>query len=208
MAEYHKYVFNIEKREFVGKFEEMYQAEKEKYFDSWHQEDMRTLSKKICLDILEQYSFSRILDMGCGKGAFTHLIKKYNNEVTGIDISETALKYARERYPDINFIIADLTINGWDNFPIFKEKNFDCIVIMELISYLENWKDMIRKLSTMTEYMLISLFIPENPIGFVKSREELLEVFKKFFNCIEEIDIVNRKTIVLFGSSKNGNKGD
>lgn len=34
MAEYHSYVFDQEKRDFVGKFEEMYQAGVEKGFDS------------------------------------------------------------------------------------------------------------------------------------------------------------------------------
>ncbi|HMB44519.1 MAG TPA: hypothetical protein VKL21_01725 [Candidatus Methanoperedens sp.] len=64
MAEYHKYVFDAEKREFAGKFEEMYKAEK-------------------------------------------------------------------ERYPDINFNVADQTSDGWDDHPIFKDKNYDCIVTMD-----------------------------------------------------------------------------
>jgi hypothetical protein len=77
----------------------MYKAEKDKYFDSWHQEDMRTLNKKICINILD-------------------------------------------------------------------------------------------------------------PIGFLKSMEELVNIFNTYFNSIEEINLVNTKTIILFGSSKYKNKGD
>jgi len=46
MARYHKYVFDADKREFVGSFEEMYQNEKVDNFDSWHQEDSRKLQRK------------------------------------------------------------------------------------------------------------------------------------------------------------------
>ena len=45
MADYHKFVFDIKHRKFVGKFEEMYASEKEQIFDSWHQEDSRFIAK-------------------------------------------------------------------------------------------------------------------------------------------------------------------
>ena len=36
---YHKYVFDAESRQFVGEFEEMYQAEDKEQYDSWFQDD-------------------------------------------------------------------------------------------------------------------------------------------------------------------------
>ena len=72
MADYHKHVFNTKDRTFVGWFEEMYQQEKDSSFDSWHQEDSRQLNRKIALEILSEYNFNRILDIGTGKGALTH----------------------------------------------------------------------------------------------------------------------------------------
>jgi ubiquinone/menaquinone biosynthesis C-methylase UbiE len=114
MAKYHKYVFDIENRRFVGQFEKMYQAELRDKFDSWHQDDTRQLQRKIDLLILEQYNFKTIIDIGCGKGTFTHLFKKKNNYVLGIDISETAIKIARERYPDIDFLSCNISnINNY-----------------------------------------------------------------------------------------------
>ena len=116
MAKYHKYVFDTENRKFIGKFEEMYQNESKEIFDSWHQEDSRQIQRRFDLAVLEDYNFQSIVDVGCGKGAFTHLFKKKNNVVIGIDISKTAIKIAKERYPDIDFICIDiLKISDFDN---------------------------------------------------------------------------------------------
>jgi len=108
MQPYHKYVFDTEKRQFIGQFEEMYQAEDSEGFDSWFEQDLRHLRKKISYAILSAYNFSRILDVGCGKGTFTHLLKKHNNQVVGIDVSETAIRKARESFPDIDFRCGDI----------------------------------------------------------------------------------------------------
>ena len=43
MAKYHKYVFDVNDKKFVGNFEEMYQKESEENFDSWHQDDSRQI---------------------------------------------------------------------------------------------------------------------------------------------------------------------
>jgi len=114
MAKYHKYVFDIEKRKFIGAFEEMYQNETIEIFDSWHQDDTRQLQRKIDLAILEDYNFNKIIDIGCGKGCLTHMLKKKNNTFIGVDISPTAIKFAKERYPDIEFICLD--VNNVNNY--------------------------------------------------------------------------------------------
>ena len=76
MAKYHKYVFDLKRRKFIGDFDKMYQNESKENFDSWHQDDTRQLQRKIDLSILEDYNFTSILDIGCGKGSLTHILKK------------------------------------------------------------------------------------------------------------------------------------
>ncbi len=83
---YHDFVFDIKQRKFVGKFEEMYQQEDLQAFDSWYQEDTTHITKRLAFCLLEQYNFNNILDVGCGKGAFTHLLKKSNNSAKGCDL--------------------------------------------------------------------------------------------------------------------------
>lgn len=132
MVEYHPYVFDTVGRRFVGRFEEMYQAEREKGFDSWQQDDLRPVDLRICLDILGQYNYSRILDVGCGKGAFTQHLKKVNNEVVALDLSQTAVQRARSRYPDILFEQADVSKPNW--FTVVG--GYDLVVCLEVLSYI------------------------------------------------------------------------
>lgn len=120
MAKYHKYVFNLENRKFVGDFETMYENESKENFDSWHQDDTRQLQRKIDLALLEDYNFNKILDIGCGKGSLTHMLKKKNNYVLGIDISQTVIDVASQRYPDIDFVCSD--VNNSINYTHLIEK--------------------------------------------------------------------------------------
>jgi len=200
MAEYHSYVFDQEKRAFVGKFEEMYKAEVEKGFDSWHQDDLRHIERQICLNMLAWYNFNHILDVGCGKGMFTQFLKKQNNYVLGIDLSESALRVARTRFPDIQFKEADITSNDWiDNF---LRGGVDLIVCLETLSYIENWRNLIETFSKIGKHLIITLFIPENPIGYVKSFAQLSGVVEKHFDIEEDIRLMNRNKIILFGKSR------
>lgn len=73
---YHKFVFDKDKRKFLGEFEGMYKSEEQEGFDSWNISNLSILSRRIHLEIINSYNFNSILDFGCGKGALTHLLKK------------------------------------------------------------------------------------------------------------------------------------
>src|SRR5712671_6877920 len=103
MAKYHKYVFDTEARQMVGRFEEMYAAEDRDGFDSWHSYDVRQLRLRLPLVFLADYNFSNVLDVGCGKGAAAQFLKRQNNRVLGIDMSPTAVAKAQATFPDIEF---------------------------------------------------------------------------------------------------------
>src|SRR4030042_4710023 len=200
MAGYHKYVFDQENERVVGKFEEMYQAEDVENFDSWHQDDMRLLTKQISLVLLNRYNFNNVLDVGCGKGAFTHLLKKENNQVTGIDVSKTAIKRAKAKFADISFNCVDLTKDAFKKMPFFS-KQYDLIVFMEVLSYLPNWSDVIKEFSQIGDYILITLDIPENPIGYVKSKESLKSVVQRYYVIIDELYLFRFRKTILFCKS-------
>lgn len=207
MAKYHKYVFDIENRKFVGNFELMYQNESKENFDSWHQDDTRQLQRKIDLAILEDYNFKKTLDIGCGKGSLTHFLKKKNSQVIGIDISKTAIDIATERFQDIDFVATD--VNDLKKFQEFIESygTFDLIFTSEVFSYIENWQKLLCELSQITEYFMISLYIPENPIGFVKSEKDLIEEVEKYFNIIEHISLNTTSFVIVFAKRKNTQNG-
>lgn len=199
MSKYHKYVFDLENRKFIGNFEVMYQNEKKENFDSWHQDDSRQLQRRIDLAILEDYNFNKIIDIGCGKGAFTHLLKKKNNNVLGIDISETAINIAKKRFPDIDFLVAD--INKVENFSKIIESwggEVNLVFTSEVLSYIDNWRELLYEISQNCEYFMISLYIPNNPIGFIKNDSELIDEIQKIFNIVEHIKLNKTNFTIIF----------
>lgn len=202
MAKYHKYVFDLENRKFVGDFETMYQNETKENFDSWHQDDTRQLQRKIDLAILEDYNFHKVLDIGCGKGSLTHMLKKTNNQVLGVDISQTAIDIANERFPDIDFICLD--VNDISNYThlIDNMGGVNLVFTSEVLSYIQNWKELLNEISKTTDYFMISLYIPDNPIGFIKSEEDLVSEISKSFGIIEYISLNTTNFVVIFAKGK------
>ena len=196
---YHKFVFDKEKRKFIGEFEEMYKSETVEGFDSWNISDLSILAKRIHLEIINSYNFNSILDFGCGKGAFTHLLNKRNNKIMGLDISKTAIDKARNTYS--KKIIFD-TING-NNFSQaishFGNK-IDLTICLETLSYIKNWREVIKDISSFSKYFYVSLYIPENPIGFVFSNSTLIEELNIYYNTVEKI-IYNDENIFFLGKN-------
>jgi len=82
-------------------------------------------------------SSGKALDIGCGcTGRFIDLLKENSFEVTGLDISAEMLVLARQNYPEINFIHADICqydlaekynfITAWDSIwhiPLSEQRN-------------------------------------------------------------------------------------
>jgi len=205
MEKYHKYVFDKDNHCFVGKFEEMYRQESIECFDSWHQEDHRQIQRIIDLDILGEYNFNTIVDIGCGKGSFTHLLKKRNNRVIGVDISPTVIEIAKERYHDIEFVCDDIaTTAAFSAFcnKINNNSEIDLVFMSEVMSYLECWQEIIASIAEYSKYILVSLYIPEDPIGYVKSEDHLIRELNNFFETVEWITLRNRRVTIFLGRSR------
>lgn len=66
----------------------------------------------------------RVLDLGCGEGHLTEVIRKLNpeHEVFGLDYAISAIDYAVKHFPDIDFIVAD----GYK--PPYEDSFFDVVV--------------------------------------------------------------------------------
>ena len=75
----------------------------------------------------------KILDCACGAG-YGSFILSLQNEVTGIDLSEEAINYAKKRYVNngLGFVLGTA-----EKLP-FKNKSFDVIVSFETIEHLKN----------------------------------------------------------------------
>lgn len=114
----------------------------------WVKEDYYELARKGSLDVshrgmkvlrrLSQES-KKILDMGCGEGTRLNYLAGKSKKGTGIDISETAVKKAKERYPKLNFIKSDL-----EKIP-FKSSSFDLAYSAYVLEHLENPEKVINE---------------------------------------------------------------
>ncbi len=74
-------------------------------------------------------SNKKILDVGCGDGEFSSLLVKNNNEIFGVDISDTAVKIAQSR--GIRAEYCD--ING--GLP-FEDNLFDIVLLFDVLEHI------------------------------------------------------------------------
>jgi hypothetical protein len=118
-----------------------------------------------------------------------------------MDLSITAVNIAQKKFPDIIFRTCDLN-NVDDVIQSMHEPVVDLIVICETLSYLKNWEKLLEQLSCHCRYIIISLFIPDNPIGFVKSSKDLIEEISKKYRIIEIVSTAKSKKCVVFAEGQ------
>lgn len=82
---------------------------------------------------------SKVLDVGCNDGTFIEMLqRKRHCDVTGIDISDTALEEAKKK--GLNVMTADV-----ENLP-FEDETFDVITCMEVLSHLFDPKKAVKEM--------------------------------------------------------------
>jgi len=92
----------------------------------------------------------RVLDIGFGTGFGTHLMTSNAKEVYGVEVDETAIRFAREVFPfkKLHFLYGDIT-KGVDG-------KYDFVVMIDVIEHikydkraLENVKKLLAKGGTL-----------------------------------------------------------
>lgn len=89
----------------VGEFEQMYRD----YEDPWRESQTEVFAseKAVGLNLLLRLASShgarRVVELGCGFGHYTARIAAAGFDVTGIDISATAIEKARARHSGVRF---------------------------------------------------------------------------------------------------------
>jgi ubiquinone/menaquinone biosynthesis C-methylase UbiE len=87
-------------------------------------------------DVIEKLSLSpgeTFLDAGCGSGIFlSEVIKKTQVKAVGIDFSASHIRFAKENFPHIGFLVASV-----EELP-FKPSYFDKVLSYSVIHCLEN----------------------------------------------------------------------
>ena len=98
----------IKDGKFIGKFEEMYQQ----FDDPWNQSKegvFNDLSRNIVAYYFKKYQIESSVEFGCGLGnTMNYLHSQTEIDMLGIDISETCIKKARLRFPDLSFKVDNI----------------------------------------------------------------------------------------------------
>ncbi|MGH3050484.1 MAG: class I SAM-dependent methyltransferase, partial [Gaiellaceae bacterium] len=74
----------------------------------------------------------RVLDVGTASGAIAHFLATLGCETVGVDLSETGIARARERFPGLRFEVADATA-----LP-FADGSFDKVVAADVTEHLDD----------------------------------------------------------------------
>ena len=86
------------------------------------------------LALITDQRFERVLEIGCGAGAFTALLARQSDHITGIDISPTAISMAKRRLGAST--IVDFQEANIMEHHIQSMGTWDLIVMSETIYYL------------------------------------------------------------------------
>lgn len=129
--------------------EKKYQQARAKGWPGWGGPE-RMARENIWLERLFSYSAvpgqGKVLELGCGEGHYARLLAQRGYSVTGIDISSTAVAWAREKtaatdYP-ITYLAADLTqpnLLSGESFDLIVDGNcLHCIIGPDRTTFLGN----------------------------------------------------------------------
>ena len=71
--------------------------------EGWGYEELLQFSS-----LVEQVGGSRVLDLGCGAGAQSKLLREKGFEVVGLDLSEGMIRESKQRVPEGEFVVGDM----------------------------------------------------------------------------------------------------
>lgn len=100
-----------------------------------------------------------ILEVGSGYGGSANFLKQQGyNKVQGIDIDEEAVKYAKEKYPNIDFKVADATkLTG-----IFEDDFFDVIYMFDVAHAIEDKLSLLQRIKAVSKKSSLLAIIDYN----------------------------------------------
>jgi SAM-dependent methyltransferase len=193
---YQDYV--IKNGKFIGKFEKMYQD----YDDPWHQsEEINSTDKCLAIHLMKKYNVMRAVEIGCGLGNFTAKIKEAGIDVLGLDISPTAISYAKQKHPNCNFMTGDIS-----DIDRYAEYNPDILIMAEITWYilekLDNFLRLIKiKIPNILLLHLLTIYPEEKQKygkNYFKSLPEIMEYFNMKYLEWGELHTINNDTIRTF----------
>lgn len=110
-----------------------------------------------------------VLEVGCGRAPFTPYFHRKTETYLGVDESEKAIDWARDRYgdlePEVEFERVDVTGEAFRK--LLDERDFDTVVCLNVLEHLEDDRGLLRKIrETLTSADKLILQVPAHPVLF------------------------------------------
>jgi len=105
-------------------------------------EAVDTVAEKV-LTLSPEIQDGPVLDVGSGFGGTANRLRELNfKSIFGIDLDEAAVEYAKEHYPEVNFLHA----NANDVLHFFDEEFFSFIYMFNVLYAIEDKKGLLERL--------------------------------------------------------------
>ncbi len=111
-------------------------------------ESKSSLSRNNLIEHLARYALvvgdadKIVLDVGCGSGHGSNNLARKFKRVCGVDVSEGAIKYAKENWQEKNI---DFVVGSGINIP-FPRDTFDVVVAFEVFEHIEKWESFLQEI--------------------------------------------------------------
>lgn len=128
--------------------------------DPWHmsadREQFRFAETNRVIESSIRPRFGRLLEIGCGEGHQTEYLARLADDVTGIDVSKSAVERARRRVPSATFVAGDLLAQPWAR----EKGRFDLVTACEVLYYMSDIPGFLRVMDELGSTCLVTYFAP------------------------------------------------
>jgi 2-polyprenyl-3-methyl-5-hydroxy-6-metoxy-1,4-benzoquinol methylase len=184
-------------------YDSLYKKTKQKGLNGWGGEERLFLGELQFQNITQNNATpksGKVLEIGCGEGNLSRIFSKNGYSVTGVDISEVAINWAKEKIKnsdlEIEYFQSDFSSKGLsinDSFDIIIDGNcFHCIYGENRVTFLENVKKLLKENGVFFISSLcsktdedITTFHENIPYRFIPSVNKIKEEILSYFNIIE-----------------------
>ncbi len=121
----------------------------------------------------------RILDLGCGTGDLTHELAQLGHHVLGVDASESMIDSARQKYPDLQFLVQDASALSF-------ESEFDFVFSNATFHWIRQQHALhagIVKALKPSGYLLAEFGAQGNIAKICQAFDEVLQEWKSSYDC-------------------------
>lgn len=150
-----------------------------------------------------------VLDFGCGSGYGTHMLSKHCKDITGVDISPDAVRFAAANYRNDNLTYRQIDDVQTTPLP-YPDSSFDVVISFQVMEHIAQDAKYLREISRVLKkdgIVIIAtpdrktrLFPGQKPWNQYHVREyaplELLEMLQRNFGDCELFGMTARDDIV------------